>query len=93
LALRQLALDLKGGGNMSREVDLMRGHNLYVLSMIGFVVRESGRLWRQEEGQDLAEYGLLVLVLGLAAIAAMKNLACSVSAVFTSASTSLTSAS
>jgi Flp pilus assembly pilin Flp len=46
-------------------------------------------LWQEEEGQDLAEYGLLVVVLSLSAIAAMKSFASGVSTLFTNASSSL----
>ena len=51
------------------------------------------RLWREEEGQDLVEYGLLIVLVGLAAVASMKGLASSVSTLFSSAATSLTSTS
>jgi pilus assembly protein Flp/PilA len=51
------------------------------------------RLWQEEEGQDLVEYGLLIFLVALAAIASMKGLASSISAVFGSAATSLTSTS
>lgn len=49
------------------------------------------RLWQEEEGQDLVEYGLLIFLVALAAIASMKGLASSISTVFNSAATSLTS--
>jgi len=49
------------------------------------------RLWREDEGQDLVEYGLLIFLVALAAIASMKTLASSISTVFNSAATSLTS--
>jgi pilus assembly protein Flp/PilA len=49
------------------------------------------RLWQEEEGQDLVEYGLLIFLIALAAIASMKPLASAISAVFTNAATSLTS--
>ena len=51
------------------------------------------RLWQEEEGQDLVEYGLLIFLIALAAIASMKGLASSISTVFNSAATSLTSTS
>lgn len=51
------------------------------------------RLWQEDEGQDLVEYGLLIFLVGLAAIGSMKGLASSISSVFTSAATSLTSTS
>lgn len=56
-------------------------------------VRELARLWSEEDGQDLVEYGLLVFLIALAAIASMKGLASSISTVFKSAGTSLTSTS
>jgi pilus assembly protein Flp/PilA len=43
-----------------------------------------------ESGQDLIEYALVAGLLGLAAVAAMTNIASSVSTVFTSAGTTLT---
>ncbi|MGO9520539.1 MAG: Flp family type IVb pilin [Candidatus Korobacteraceae bacterium] len=46
-------------------------------------------LWQDEEGQDLTEYGLLLVLIGLAAIAAMGKLASAISSVFTNASTTL----
>jgi len=51
------------------------------------------RLWKEEEGQDLVEYGLLIVLVALAAIAAMKGLASAVSSVFSAAASNLTSAS
>jgi pilus assembly protein Flp/PilA len=47
------------------------------------------RLWKEEEGQDLTEYALLLVLISLAAIAAMQSLATSISAVFTNAASSL----
>jgi len=51
------------------------------------------RLWEEDEGQDLVEYGLLIFLIALAAVASMKGLASSISTVFNSAATSLTSTS
>lgn len=51
------------------------------------------RLWQDEEGQDLVEYGLLVVLIGLFAIAAMGQLATAVSSVFSQAATNLTAVS
>jgi len=50
------------------------------------------RLWQEEEGQDLVEYGLLIFLVALAAVATMKTLATSIQGVFNSASASLTTA-
>jgi pilus assembly protein Flp/PilA len=48
------------------------------------------RLWREDEGQDLVEYGLLVVLVALGAIAAMQNLASGISDAFSNAVTQLT---
>jgi Flp pilus assembly pilin Flp len=48
------------------------------------------RLWSEEEGQDLVEYGLLVVLIALVAIAAMNNLASSISNVYANAAANLT---
>ena len=50
------------------------------------------RLWKEEEGQDLVEYGLLVVLIALGAIAGMNTLAQDINTVFGSAGTDLTSA-
>jgi pilus assembly protein Flp/PilA len=49
------------------------------------------RLWQEEEGQDLVEYGLLVVLISLFAVVAMKGLANGISAAFNNASAQLTS--
>jgi pilus assembly protein Flp/PilA len=48
-------------------------------------------LWQDEEGQDLTEYGLLLVLVALAAIATMKTLASALSNVFSNAASSLSS--
>jgi len=47
------------------------------------------RLWREERGQDLVEYGLLLVLVSLGAVAAMGTLASAISGAFGSASTNL----
>lgn len=42
-------------------------------------------LWHEQEGQDLAEYGLLLVLVSLAAIAGMTTLGNSISDVFSTA--------
>ena len=51
------------------------------------------RLWNEEEGQDLVEYGLLVVLIALFAIASMSDLATAISSAFSNAATNLSSAS
>lgn len=48
------------------------------------------RLWREEEGQDLVEYVLLVVVIALTCIAGMTTLATDINTAFTNAGTNLT---
>jgi len=51
------------------------------------------RIWQEEEGQDLVEYGLLVVLIALFAIAGMGQLGSAVSNVFSSAAGNLTTTS
>jgi pilus assembly protein Flp/PilA len=47
-------------------------------------------LWKEEEGQDLVEYGLLVVLISLFAVVAMKSLANGISDAFSNATAQLT---
>jgi pilus assembly protein Flp/PilA len=49
------------------------------------------RLWQDEEGQDLVEYGLLLILIALVAITSMQSVGSAISDVFTNATTNLTS--
>ena len=49
-----------------------------------------GRVWKDEEGQDLVEYALLVVLISLATVGAMKNLASGISDTFSNAAANLT---
>jgi len=48
------------------------------------------RLWREEEGQDLTEYALLLVLLSLAAVLFLDELATAINAVFQNAAANLT---
>ena len=48
------------------------------------------RLWQEEEGQDLTEYALLLVLISLVAIVAMKGLGSAVSDAFSNAESCLT---
>jgi len=48
------------------------------------------RLWQEEEGQDLTEYALLIVLVALASISALGPLANAINSTFTSAGTTLT---
>ena len=50
------------------------------------------RLWKEEQGQDLIEYALLVALVALAATAGMNALATSINSEFTTLGTDLTTA-
>ncbi len=47
------------------------------------------RLWKEEEGQDLVEYVLLLVLVALGATAAMRSLAGAISNAFSTAGTDL----
>jgi len=47
------------------------------------------RLWKEEEGQDLTEYGLLLLFIALVSITVVQGLGSVVKNVFSNASASL----
>ncbi len=50
------------------------------------------RLWREEAGQDLTEYALLMVLIALAAIASMNTLANTINNVFSNAASNLSNA-
>lgn len=50
------------------------------------------RLWKEEEGQDLVEYGLLVVLVALGAVVGMKDLAGAINSVFINAGAQLNGA-
>jgi pilus assembly protein Flp/PilA len=47
------------------------------------------RLWHEEEGQDLVEYALVMVLVALAAITGMKGLASAIATIFNNAATNL----
>jgi pilus assembly protein Flp/PilA len=48
------------------------------------------RLWKDEEGQDLTEYALLLVLLSLAAVGSLSALATAINGVFSKAVVNLT---
>ncbi len=48
------------------------------------------RLWKEQEGQDLTEYALLLVLLSLAAVATLGTLASAINSVFAEAAGNLT---
>ncbi len=46
-------------------------------------------LWREEAGQDLTEYALLIVLIALAVLAAMRGLALAISTAYSNAATSV----
>ena len=48
------------------------------------------KLWKEEEGQDLTEYALLVVLISLVAITTMTTLGKAISDVFANAAANLT---
>jgi pilus assembly protein Flp/PilA len=51
------------------------------------------RLWQEEEGQDLVEYGLLLVLVALVAVASISTIGSAVSKIFSNAASVTTSAS
>jgi Flp pilus assembly pilin Flp len=49
-------------------------------------------LWKEQDGQDLTEYALLLVFLSFAAISAMNSLASGINAAFSNAASSLNAA-
>jgi len=47
------------------------------------------RLWKEEEGQDLTEYALLLVLLALAAVGSLSTLASAINLAFSKAATNL----
>jgi Flp pilus assembly pilin Flp len=54
--------------------------------MINFLMR----LWKEEDGQDLTEYALLLVFLALAAIGTLSTLAGAINNAFNTAATKIT---
>jgi pilus assembly protein Flp/PilA len=50
------------------------------------------RLWKEEQGQDLVEYALLVVLISMGALASMRTLASAIREAFSNASANLSSA-
>lgn len=48
-------------------------------------------LWREDEGQDLVEYALVVALVGLASVAAMNNVAALLDTAFSNAVANMSS--
>jgi pilus assembly protein Flp/PilA len=47
------------------------------------------RLWQDEQGQDIVEYALLVVLVALVAVAALQTLGTTIQSVFTNATTAV----
>jgi len=62
----------------------------YQIKKTGQMKNVLRKLWKDEEGQDLVEYALLVVLVALGAIAAMTNLASGISDAFSNAVAQLT---
>lgn len=47
------------------------------------------RLWAEEQGQDLTEYALLIVLIGLALVSSIKPFSSAISSVFANAAANL----
>jgi pilus assembly protein Flp/PilA len=52
-----------------------------------------GRLWKEEDGQDLVEYGLLLVLVALLSVTFITSIGSALSKIFNNAASILTSAS
>lgn len=52
-------------------------------------MKDLKRLWQEEDGQDLTEYALLLVLLALAAVGTMSTLATAINGVFVNATANL----
>jgi Flp pilus assembly pilin Flp len=50
------------------------------------------RLWREDEGQDLTEYALLIVLIALALVGSLRPFASAISSVFSNAAANLSGA-
>lgn len=50
------------------------------------------RLWCEEEGQDLTEYGLILILIALTAVVSMQTIGSAIANVFANGAANLTSA-
>ncbi|HWZ56329.1 MAG TPA: Flp family type IVb pilin [Verrucomicrobiae bacterium] len=48
------------------------------------------RLWKEESGQDLTEYALLLVLIALVAVSALQGLAVAINKVYTNVAANLT---
>ena len=60
-----------------------------MMSMTGVIVRSLTDLWREEEGQGLVEYVLILALIAFAAVAGMSSLATSINSAFSKVGTYL----
>ncbi len=59
------------------------------VGVLSFVKGLAEQLWRQEEGQDLVEYGLLLVLVGLVAISSMQSIGSAISNIFSNAANNM----
>ena len=77
---------LRAGGNDGVMPYISKNEGKYTMNNL------LKRLWQEEEGQDLVEYGLLVVLIALFAIGAMSGLAKGISTAFSTAAANLSTA-
>jgi len=82
-----MTVDRKSRRDLRRAVDSPNEASLKGMPMKNILMR----LWREEEGQDLLEYALLIVLIVLVAAAAINPLGASIAKVFTNANACLSS--
>lgn len=95
--LRRLALDLHWLGQGQMRPRLPGADRSYAqpnfMTMKGEDMRTLARLWKEEEGQDLIEYVLLVALIALAGLVGFPGLGNQIATIFNNVSQCLNSAS
>ena len=81
---------------MARATDTISGNAAGNLTgEVGFrrrMCKPPERLWRDESGQDLTEYALLLALIALSAVVGMNSLAQAVSNIFSNAAANMSTA-
>jgi pilus assembly protein Flp/PilA len=79
------AYERVGARKFCTHINLKHGRNTPMKELLK-------RLWEEEEGQDLTEYALLLVLISLVAVAAMGTLGSGISDAFSNAAANLTTA-
>jgi Flp pilus assembly pilin Flp len=77
-------------GNCSMQLGFVVSNSEAAFKQVGKMKKLLLRLWREEEGQDLVEYALLLVLISLIAIASITTVGKAVSNAFSNTAANLT---